>query len=176
MTVEVAINVPIRKCFDSCWPDDLDQIPKPGLQVLVPFGRQKKGGVVVVVDKISKLSELKFIESLVENNPIFSEEIQSSSTIKLSTPVSNNSWTMPNLNYQNFVGNLDLKGFKSNFLKKKIGKNKFAISKNSSSPLVINNSIIFSDDVGTVFNVSFNGKINWKKNIYKKIYKKYIKI
>ena len=75
MIVEVAINVPIRKCFDYYWPKDLDQVPKPGLQVLVPFGRQKKGGVVVVVNKKSKLSELKFIESLVENNPIFSEEI-----------------------------------------------------------------------------------------------------
>ena len=75
MIVEVAINVPIRKCFDYCWPEDLNHSPKPGLQVLVPFGRQKKGGVVVVVNKKSKLSELKFIESLVENKPIFSEEI-----------------------------------------------------------------------------------------------------
>ncbi len=75
MIVEVAINVPIRKCFDYWWPEELDQHPKPGLQVLVPFGRQKKGGVVVAVNKISKLSELKFIESLVENKPIFSKEI-----------------------------------------------------------------------------------------------------
>ena len=64
MIVEVAINVPIRKCFDYCWPEDIDEVPKPGLQVLVPFGRQKKGGVVVAVNKNSKLSELKFIESL----------------------------------------------------------------------------------------------------------------
>ena len=54
MIVEVAINVPIRKCFDYCWPEDLNHSPKPGLQVLVPFGRQKKGGVVVVVNKKSK--------------------------------------------------------------------------------------------------------------------------
>ena len=75
MIVEVAINVPIRKCFDYCWPEDLDQVPKPGLQVLVPFGRQKKGGVIVGVNKKSKLSELKFIESLVEEKPLFTEEI-----------------------------------------------------------------------------------------------------
>ena len=66
MIVEVAINLPIRKCFDYCWPENLDQVPEPGLQVLVPFGRQKKGGVVVGINKKSKLSELKFIESLVE--------------------------------------------------------------------------------------------------------------
>ena len=75
MIVEVAINVPIRKCFDYCWPEDLELVPEPGLQVLVPFGRQKKGGVVVGVNKKSKLSELKFIESLVEEKPLFTEEI-----------------------------------------------------------------------------------------------------
>ena len=75
MIVEVAINLPIRKCFDYCWPENLDQVPEAGLQVLVPFGRQKKGGVVVGVNKKSKFSELKFIESLVEEKPLFSEEI-----------------------------------------------------------------------------------------------------
>ena len=75
MIVEVAINVPIRKCFDYCWPEDHEQVPEPGLQVLIPFGRQKKGGVVVGINKKSKLSELKFIESLVDDKPIFSEEI-----------------------------------------------------------------------------------------------------
>ena len=75
MIVEVAINLPIRKCFDYCWPENLDQVPEAGLQVLVPFGKQKKGGVVVGVNKKSKFSELKFIESLVEEKPLFSEEI-----------------------------------------------------------------------------------------------------
>ena len=75
MIVEVAINVPIRKCFDYYWPENLKPVPEPGLQVLVPFGRQKKGGVVVGVNKKSKLSELKFIESLVEEKPLFTEEI-----------------------------------------------------------------------------------------------------
>ena len=75
MIVEVAIIVPIRMCFDYCWPEDLELIPEAGLQVLVPFGRQKKGGVVVDVNKKSKLSELKFIESLVEEKPMFNKEI-----------------------------------------------------------------------------------------------------
>ena len=54
MIVEVAINLPIRKCFDYCWPENLDQVPEAGLQVLVPFGRQKKGGIIVGVNKKSK--------------------------------------------------------------------------------------------------------------------------
>ena len=55
MIVEVAINVPIRKCFDYYWPDDLDEVPKLRLQVLVLFGG-RKGGVVVVVKQKIKLS------------------------------------------------------------------------------------------------------------------------
>ena len=61
------------------------------------------------------------------------------------------------------------------FLKKKIGKDKFSISKNSSSPLVFNKNIILSDDTGTIFSINQKGKINWKKNIYKKLYKKIYK-
>ena len=127
------------------------------------------------LEKIENLLSNDNIYKIFSSKIIFADEIQSPYPIKLTTPVINDSWTMPNLNYQNFTGNLDLSGFQSNFLKKKIGKNKFDISKNSSAPLIKNNSIFLSDDVGTVFNISFNGKINWKKNIYKKIYKKIYK-
>ena len=77
MIVQVAINLPIRKCFDYCWPENIAQVPELGLQVVVPFGRQKKSGVVVGINKKSKLSKLKFIESLVEEKPLFSDEILS---------------------------------------------------------------------------------------------------
>ena len=42
MIVEVALNLPIRKSFDYQWPDKLTLGPEKGLQVLVPFGAQKK--------------------------------------------------------------------------------------------------------------------------------------
>ena len=58
------------------------------------------------------------------------------------------------------------------FLKKKIGKNKFSKSKIISSPLIFEDSIIFSDDKGTIFSIYQNGEVNWKNNIYNKIYKK----
>ena len=61
------------------------------------------------------------------------------------------------------------------FLNKKIGKNKFYLYKIKTSLLAYNNSLIFSDDSGTIFNVNEKGKINWKLNIYKKIYKKIYK-
>ena len=82
---------------------------------------------------------------------------------------------MSGLNLQNSLGNIYLSGIENNFLKKKIGKNKFSISKVMSSPLFFNDNIIFADDSGTIFNINQKGKVNWKRNIYKKIYKKYIK-
>ena len=82
---------------------------------------------------------------------------------------------MSGLNHQNFLGNIYLSGIDNIFLKKKIGKNKFSTSKIKSSPLVFNNNIIFSDNTGTIFNISQSGEINWKKNIYKKIYKRIYK-
>ena len=82
---------------------------------------------------------------------------------------------MSGLNHQNFLGNIYLSGINEVFLKKKIGKNKFSLSGVIASPLIFNNNIIFSDDRGTIYNITDKGDINWKKNIYKKIYKKIYK-
>ena len=68
-----------------------------------------------------------------------------------------------------------LSGVDNKFLKKKIGKNKFQISKVMSSPVVFEDKIILSDDIGTIYNITKKGKINWKRNIYKKLYKKIYK-
>ena len=75
MIVEVALNLPIRKSFDYHWPDKLTLVPEKGLQVLVPFGAQKKGGVIVRVKKHSGITRLKNVETLVEEEPLFSEEL-----------------------------------------------------------------------------------------------------
>ena len=83
---------------------------------------------------------------------------------------------MSGLNLQNFVGNIYLSGIGNNFLKKKIGKNKFSISQVMASPLVLM-IILFLQMILVQFLVLIKeGKVNWKKNIYKKVYKKYIKI
>ena len=106
---------------------------------------------------------------------IYSEEVSASKNITLTRPQKNLLWPTSNLNSQNFTGNIYLPKISNNFLKKKIGKDKFSISNVMSSPLSINNNIIFSDDAGNIYNINQRGKINWKKNIYKKIYKKIIK-
>ena len=105
----------------------------------------------------------------------YSKEKSISRKITLSKPENNSSWTMPGLNHQNNLGNLYLTGIKSKFLKKKVGKNKFSLSKITSSPLAHKNSIIFSDDRGTIYKIGYSGKLKWKQNIYKKIYKKIYK-
>ena len=75
MIVEVALNLPLRKLFDYRWPDNLARFPEVGLQVLVPFGAQKKGGVVVAVKEKSTFARLKSVETLVDEEPLFSTEM-----------------------------------------------------------------------------------------------------
>ena len=101
----------------------------------------------------------------------YSKEISTTRNINLTKSKNNMSWKMPGLNLQNFIGNIYLPSIENNFLKKKVGKNKFEILKIMSSPLVFNENIIFSDDTGSIFSIDRKGKINWKNNIYKKIYK-----
>ena len=103
------------------------------------------------------------------------KEIKSTKNISLSTPKNNASWKMQDSNLQNFIGNNFLSGIDNNFLKKKIGKNKFEISKIMSSPVVLGDKVILADDTGTIFAINLRGKIIWKKNIYKKLYKKIYK-
>jgi len=108
-------------------------------------------------------------------NDIYSKELSSTEDIILTPPRRNLFWQMSDLNLQNFLGNIYLENIDNNFLKKKIGKNKFSISKIMSSPIIFENNIIFTDDTGAIFNIDKRGKVNWKKNIYKKIYKKIYK-
>ena len=106
---------------------------------------------------------------------LYSKEIVLEKEINLSIPRKTLSWEMYGLNQQNFLGNIYLSGIDNKFLKKKIGKNKFSLSRITNSPLIYQNYIFLSDDKGTIFNINQNGKINWKKNVYKNIYKKIYK-
>ena len=122
-----------------------------------------------------KQKQIINIEKIYSSKDIYSKEITLEKKINVSKAKKNSSWLMSGLNHENFLGNIYLPGVDNMFLKKKVGKNKFVISKNITSPLVYKNNIIFSDDKGTIFNIDQDGKIKWKKNIYKKIYKKIYK-
>lgn len=108
-----------------------------------------------------------------EKEPL--QEVAAIKSVKLSSPKEKKSWKMSGQNLQNFTGNIYLSGINNNFLKKKVGKNKFKISRVISSPLVTEENIVLTDDTGSIFSLNKRGKIKWKRNIYKKLYKKIYK-
>jgi len=136
-------------------------------------GSKKEKRRISELEKEQK--QTKVVDYIYSSKSVYSKEISLTKKISISNPRKNLSWKMSSLNQQNFLGNIYLSGIDNIFLKKKIGKNKFSMSKIISSPLVFENNIIFSDNNGTIFNINQNGEINWKKNIYKKIYKKVYK-
>ena len=128
------------------------------------------------IAELKNEQETKVVDTIYSSSEnIFSKEIALTKKITISKPRKNLSWKMSSLNQQNFLGNIYLSGVENIFLKKKIGKNKFSVSKIISPPLVFEKNIIFSDNTGTNFSINRFGEINWKKNIYKKIYKKVYK-
>ena len=132
----------------------------------------KKEKVVEIKKEQDREKNIRKIYSIGDE---YSLEKTLTKKIKLLKPEKNSSWQMPSLNQQNFLGNIYLSGIDDRFLKKKIGKNKFNLSKTTASPLIYKGNIFLSDNKGTVFNINEFGKLNWKKNIYRKIYKKIYK-
>ena len=132
----------------------------------------EKERIASIKDKQNSILSSKKVYS---SKAIYYDEILSNIPVVLSKPINIINWKMPNLNEQNFKGNIYLSGVSNNFFKKKIGKKKFSFSKPMTSPVINNNYIILADDTGTIFNISKKGKLIWKKNIYKKVYKKIYK-
>ena len=122
----------------------------------------------------SQKEEINVVK-IFSSKDFYLEEKEPIKNINLIEEKKNSSWEMSGLNLQNSLGNIYLSSIENRFLKKKIGKNKFSISKVTTSPLFINGNIIFSDDTGSIFSINENGNIKWKKNIYKKVYKKVYK-
>jgi len=126
---------------------------------------------IKISDLEKRQKEIIDIYKVYTSNKTYSKEVSLSEQILLSNPKKNLSWEMSGLNHQNFLGNIYLPSIENNFLKKKVGKNKFFISKTKTPFLIINNNIIISDDRGTIYNINNKGNLKWKKNIYKNTYK-----
>ena len=136
-------------------------------------GEKEKARISELEKKQKQIVEKRKILS---SENIYSEEKNLNKKIILTKAKRKSSWLMAGLNHQNKLGNIYLPSIEKKFLKKKVGKNKFDLSKNIFPPLIYKDNIILSDDKGTIFLVDSRGKILWKTNIYKKVYKKYIKI
>ena len=102
-----------------------------------------------------KLNSVKIYSS----EGTYSKEVLPNKIVKLSKPKKISSWLMSGLNLQNTLGNISLPGSGNNFLKKKVGKNKFSFSKSMSSPLVFKNNIILSDSTGTIYSRRMQRKV-----------------
>ena len=113
-------------------------------------------------ERISKIErkqkqDKKEIVKLFSSANINLKEIPAIKKINLEEPKKNLSWQMKGLNLQNSIGNIYLPSINKNFLKKKIGKNKFKLSKITSTPLILNNNIFFADDTGSIFSINQKG-------------------
>ena len=75
MVVEIAFNLPLRQNFDYLWAEHLNVSPQKGIRVLVPFGTQKKSGVIVKIKASSEFSDLKEVELVLDGEPIFHEKL-----------------------------------------------------------------------------------------------------
>ena len=119
-----------------------------------------------------KVSELEKEQSRIidvvkvyTSESFYSKEIPAVKSVSLTEPKTNSSWEMSSLNLQNFVGNIYLSGIGNNFLKKKIGKDKFSISQVMASPLVFNDNIFFPIYFSSLINTENCTSIICKNNI-----------
>ena len=71
-----AATYPIDKPYNYIVPDKLKEQAVPGMRVLVPFGagNRKSEGVILSLASVSGQKKLKYIESLLDEHPILSEE------------------------------------------------------------------------------------------------------
>ena len=136
-------------------------------------GSDKEKRLLSEIEKEQKDNSKTFKVYSSEN--LFNKEKLSNQKLILSKPKETSSWQMSGKNLQNSLGHIYLTGINNNFLKKKVGKNKFSLFKNLTTPLIFNKNIIICDDSGTIFSINQKGKINWKQNIYKRSYKKIYK-
>ncbi len=76
--IRVAVPAPLRQCFDYLLPDDtLPDMVRPGMRVLVPFGRNK---LIAVVDQVTgeagiEPARLKRALSFLDQKPLLGNEL-----------------------------------------------------------------------------------------------------
>lgn len=70
---EIALPVPLRQNFTYYVPEELAEIVRVGVQVLVQFGKRQKAGFVVGLSEKTELTEVKPIIDIVDPVPLFDE-------------------------------------------------------------------------------------------------------
>tara|TARA_E500000331_G_scaffold349638_1_gene393183 strand:- start:9552 stop:10883 length:1332 start_codon:yes stop_codon:yes gene_type:complete len=111
-------------------------------------------------------------ETVFSKKKFFSKEIIGNQTVSLGKIIEKEKWHVSGSNPSNFTGNIEFSGLLKKQTKKKIGKNKFKFFLSNNPPIVYQNSVLSSDNRGTIYSLNDLNQINWKINIYKKIDKK----
>ena len=77
LIAEIALAVPLRKVFDYRIPSHLNQHITCGVRVTVPFGKQKKTGLVIKTKSISSIDEkkIKSITHCIDEQPLISQSL-----------------------------------------------------------------------------------------------------
>lgn len=78
MIAEVYVDIPaspVDKPFDYQIPEKLSDFVRPGMRVIVPFGRTKRLGFVASLKEESSFGKLKTIERVVDNLPVLTGEL-----------------------------------------------------------------------------------------------------
>ncbi len=73
--VDVALPVPLPRPFTYLVPPELQSLIRPGMRVLVPFGKKKLTGIVIGFPKSSTVSTLKPVDDLLDPGPVISDEL-----------------------------------------------------------------------------------------------------
>ena len=81
MFAEIVFPLPFRKAFTYSVPKDLQNIIKPGMRAVAPFGKRTLTGFIInLSDKTElKKQEIKPISDILDDKPIFNNK-----TIKIS--------------------------------------------------------------------------------------------
>ena len=122
---------------------------------------------------IEKAKSKKKIEKIFKKREIFDQETESKDIVIVSEKKRNTDWTEYNFSESNDVPHLEYQNNKNRIFKsKKIGKNNYSIDNIDSEPLVLKDSIVFSDLNGNIYNYSIERKeLIWKFNFYKRKFK-----
>jgi primosomal protein N' (replication factor Y) len=71
--LQVALDTPLRRVFDYLPPSAAQEMPRLGVRVLVPFGRQRLIGILVgiVSESLLPLAKLKAAHEFLDRDPVF---------------------------------------------------------------------------------------------------------
>ena len=75
--VSIAVPCPLRRGFDYLWPESLEQAPKLGMRVSIPFGPRRLVGVIIATDVSNTIpsNKMKAVLKVLDSKPTLPPEL-----------------------------------------------------------------------------------------------------